>query len=340
MTARHLRARLLGALLVGLASVGCGELVAGPDPATDALTVFDHAAREVDLHYPFFALTGIDWPATVAAERRNLSATSTDPRLRTSLCALIGKLRSYHSNLVTPLGSCAYTGPLYRANFSRILLNTALPPLKQTGSGQMWYTVIGADIGYLYIPSFMGQDWGDEFDDVLDALGPVHGLVIDIRGNGGGSSSIAMAIAGRLTDEERVFQLGYFRNGPRHDDFTGGIEQRVTPEGRTHFGGPVALLTNRGNGSAAEDFVAMLRVLPRTFTVGDTTIGNSSSPLWRTLPNGWQMRIPQSMQLTPDGYNAEGRGYPPTIAVMLREADVQNDHDTIIDRAVMELRKR
>jgi C-terminal processing protease CtpA/Prc len=204
----------------------------------------------------------------------------------------------------------------------------------------MSYTVIGTDIGYVFIPSFLGQDWGDEFDDVLDALGPVHGVVIDIRDNGGGNSAIGLSIAGRLADEERVFQLGYFRNGPGHDDFTAGIEQRVTPTGRNHFGGPVALLTNRGNGSAAEDFVAMLRVLPRTFTVGDTTIGNSSNPLWRTLPNGWQLRIPQSIQLTPDGFNAEGRGYPPSIPETLDKLDMMNNHDTIIDRAVGELRRR
>jgi C-terminal processing protease CtpA/Prc len=74
--------------------------------------------------------------------------------------------------------------------------------------------------------------------------------------------------------------------------------------------------------------------------VGDTTIGNSSNPLWRTLPNGWQLRIPQSIQLTPDGFNAEGRGYPPSIPETLDKLDMMNNHDTIIDRAVGELRRR
>lgn len=340
MSAQGIRARLLAGLFVALASLGCGELVAGPDPGTDALTVFDAAAREIDLHYPFFAQTGIDWPATVAAERRNLTATSSDAKLRASLCALLSKLRSYHTNLVTTSGNCAYNGPLYAANFSRTLLTAALPALRTSRSGAISYTRIGTEIGYVFIPSFLGQDWGDEFDDVLDALGPVHGLAIDIRGNGGGNSSIGLAIAGRLADEEHVFQLARFRNGPGHDDFTAAIEQRIAPLGRNHFAGPVALLTNRSNGSAAEDFVAMLRVLPRTFTVGDTTIGNSSNPLWRTLPNGWQLRLPQSMQWTPDGFNAEGRGYPPTIPVNLDETDRQHDRDTIIDRAVAELRRR
>lgn len=340
MTGRRMRTIVATVLAAGLAAAGCGELVAGPDPSTNALSVFDAAANEIDLHYPFFAQNGIDWSGLVATERLNLRATSSDAKLRSTLCTLTGLLRSYHTTLTTPSGSCAYTGVPYPPNFSRTLLSAAIPSLRLTRSGQMSYAVIGGDIGYLYIPSFLGQDWGEEIDDVLDAFGPVHGVIIDIRGNGGGNGSIALAIASRLADREHVYQYGYFRNGPNHDDFTDGIPQGLAPRGRTHFGGPVALLTNRGNGSAAEDFIAMLRVLPNTFTVGDTTIGNSSNPLWRTLPNGWQLRIPQSMQRTPDGFNAEGKGYPPTIPVKLEQADFDRNHDTIIDRALVELRSR
>jgi Periplasmic protease len=340
MNRRKIRATLAVMVVAALTSLGCGELVAGPDPSTDALTVFDAAANEIDLHYPFFAQSGRDWPALVAIERQELRATSSDTRLRTTLCTLTELLRNYHTTLTTPSGTCAYTGVPYPPNFSRSLLTAAVPALRLTRSAQMSYAVIGGDIGYIYIPSFLGQGWGDEIDDILDAFGPVHGLIIDIRNNGGGNGGNALAIASRLADQEHVYQYGYFRNGPGHDDFTDGIPQSVVPRGRTHFSGPVALLTNRGNGSAAEDFVAMLRVIPTTFTVGDTTIGNSSNPLWRTLPNGWQLRIPQSKQLTPDGFNAEGVGYPPTYPVRLEQADFDRNHDTIIDRALAELRSR
>jgi hypothetical protein len=46
------------------------------------------------------------------------------------------------------------------------------------------------------------------------------------------------------------------------------------------------------------------------------------------------------MQRTPDGFDAEGQGYPPTIAVMLTDSDRLNNRDTIIGRAVAELRAR
>jgi hypothetical protein len=328
---------MLLAVAAALAA-GCGSLVAGPDPASDALTVFDAAWRQIELHYPNFAT--VDPTSTYVAARASLRPTSGTIQLRDALCRLLAALKSYHTTLSSPAGICGYGGNAFPANYSQPLLAIAVPGQRLTASRKMSYAVVAGDVGYVRIASFLGDGWGDEMDDVLDGLGAVRGLIVDIRGNGGGNDIVALAIAGRLTDVERVYQLERFRNGAARDAFTALIEQRLTPAGRQRFLGPVAVLTDRGDGSAAEDFIAMLRSIPTTFTVGDTTIGNSSNPLWRELPNGWQMRIPQSQQMTPDGYNAEGRGYPPTIVVRLAPADETRGVDTVIRRAIDELHRR
>ncbi|MDB4899525.1 MAG: peptidase [Gemmatimonadetes bacterium] len=332
------RRRWLVAAVVVVATMGCGSVIAGPDPSNDALSVYDAAWQQVDLHFPNFATT--DPTSTYVTQRAALTASSNSTQLRVALCRLLSALKSYHTTLTYPGGTCGYSGPMYPSNFSVPLLAIAVPVQHTTASHKMWYGVVGGDVGYVNIPSFIGDDWGDEMDDVLDALGPVRGLIFDIRGNGGGNEDVALAIAGRLTDEERVYQYSLFRDGPAHDDFTAPIEKRLPPRGRQRFHGPVAVLTDRGDGSAAEDFIAMLRVIPTTFTVGDTTIGNSSNPLWRELPNGWQMRIPQSQQISPDGFNAEGKGYPPTILVRLTSFDVGRGVDTVIRQAVAEIHRR
>jgi C-terminal processing protease CtpA/Prc len=190
----------------------------------------------------------------------------------------------------------------------------------------------------VFVPSFVGE-FGSEFDLVLRSLAGARALVIDIRDNGGGNEANGDAIASRLTRETRTYQLTRYRNGPRHTDFTSELEKKLRPSG-SRFDGPVALLTNRYNGSAAEDFVTMMRVIPTVFTVGDTTLGNASNPLHRELPNGWLMTIPQSVQMTPDRFVIEGLGLPPTFAVMQDTADTSAGTDTILAFALGELRRR
>jgi carboxyl-terminal processing protease len=102
----------------------------------------------------------------------------------------------------------------------------------------------------------------------------------------------------------------------------------------------VAVLTDRGDHSATEDFVMMMRVLPTAVVVGDTTFGTSSNPRIEPLANGWTLRIPQSVQTTPDGLVVEGRGLPPALAVRLDPADAARGADTILRAGVGELRRR
>jgi hypothetical protein len=334
----HYSRIIIGIAAGALLSAGCGML-AGPDQGTDAVTVFDAAWHEIDAHYSFFSYKHLDWDAEHARYRPQVQADST--ALRSVLCAMVNDLRSYHAGLYTsPTTICGYAGPRYPANFLRPLAESNVPGgIVPMAGGRFRVGHPSADIGYVGIPSFDGN-WGDQFDDVIDALGPVRALVIDIRGNPGGNDGNGLAIAGRLTDRTVVYQHARYRNGPGRNDFTADLDKTLAPRGRRHFSGPVALLTNRANGSAAEDFLTMMRVIPTVFTVGDTTIGNSSNPLLRELPNGWQLRVPQSIQMTPDGYIIEDRGLPPDFPVMLAPADSARGVDTILQRAIAELRRR
>lgn len=235
-------------------------------------------------------------------------------------------------------GTCGRPGQTAPRNYDRALVTARLQSARQT-TAHVEYGRLAPDIGYVYIPSFAGS-FGSEFETVLGALTGVQALVIDIRDNGGGNEGNGRDIAAAFTRVTRRYQLTRYRNGPRHDDFTPDLEKRIEPSGGAHFDGPVALITNRYNGSAAEDFVAMMRVIPSAFTVGDTTIGNSSNPLVRELPNGWLLTLPQSMQMTPDGTVIEGRGLAPTFPMMQSASDSTAGLDTLLEFAIAELRRR
>jgi carboxyl-terminal processing protease len=201
-----------------------------------------------------------------------------------------------------------------------------------------YHADITTNYGTFGIPSFGGAGWGGEIVDVFDALGSVPGLIVDIRNNNGGSEDIALDVASHFTDSKRVYRSAQFRDGRAHGDFGPTTTFSVAPKS-PRFAGPVALLTNRFDGSAAEEFTLMMRILPTVVTVGDTTLGLGSNPLRITLSNGWSYRVPQSIQKAPDGFVYQWHGLPPRIAVSWTDADTSGGHDPYVDAALAELRR-
>ena len=80
--------------------------------------------------------------------------------------------------------------------------------------------------------------------------------------------------------------------------------------------------------------------LAAVVAVGDTTLGLGSNSMAVTLSNGWRLRVPRSMQSTPDGFVYQWRGLPPHVAVPWAVADTAAGRDPYLEAAVVELRKR
>src|SRR5215208_5389516 len=52
-------------------------------------------------------------------------------------------------------------------------------------------TTDGSKIGYIFIPTFFDETIPQQIEDALNEFGPLDGLILDLRTNGGGSSSVA-----------------------------------------------------------------------------------------------------------------------------------------------------
>jgi len=355
-----------GAAVAG--ALACADPVVGPDPGAEPAAVFDAAWQAFDRHFAFFGDKQLDWDLAYADHRPRVPAAggtaAAERQLFDAVCALVRATGSLHSTLVAPTvggasGTCApdlgqrgtfFDPRLVRGRYVRSFGATASTRI---GFGPLppWATIEastrrdGGTIGYVAIPSFAGAGWGGEIDDAVATLearsraeapsAPGLGaLIIDVRGNGGGDEATARAVAARFVDQERVYALRRFRDGPARGALGPPAEARVAPAGR-RFAGRVVVLTDRGTASAAEDFVLMMRVVPGAVVVGDTTSGTASQPLPRQLPNGWWLRVPASMELTPDGaFVVEGRGLPPDVAAPSAPADVERDLDAPLSAAV------
>jgi carboxyl-terminal processing protease len=95
----------------------------------------------------------------------------------------------------------------------------------------------------------------------LNAQG-VQGLIVDLRGNGGGSLAEAVSLTGLFIPEGPVVQT----RGP-----DGGVEVEADKDPTELYAGPLIVLTNRFSASASEILAGALDDYGRAVIVGDTS---------------------------------------------------------------------
>ena len=315
-----------------------------PPPSASALELFDSLWEDFDRNYSFFVLKGIDWNDSRTRFRSQLSSTSTDSELFDVLSSMLLELEDPHVRLDTPLGDSLYTGwfDQYPVNFDESIVmatylgqNAMTSPLSSMVFGQ-----IDADIGYLRVHSLGGTGHDSDIDSILGQLAGVRGLVIDLRGNGGGNDRNGADIASRFADATRLYRRIWFRDGPNHDDFGPFIDDFISPTGAESFLGPVAVLTNRGTISSAESLVLAFAVFPSARSFGDFTGGGSANPEQRQWANSWTYTVSRWIEFRPDGTTFEGVGIEPDVRTDISAADAAALRDTILDEAISDLRSR
>lgn len=300
---------------------GCNDLFLPKDPPNTPIENFDLLWKEFDAHYSFFIYKKINWDSLYTIYRPQITDKTNDQTLFDTMSGLLSHLKDGHVSLISPFDSYSYDDwfTSHHDHFNLDLIRNYYLKLNYTisKSRKMLYGQITPQIGYIYIISFLGSNWPDELDTILNDLNDTKGLIIDIRDNFGGNDNVMLATAGHFTDKKRLFRYIKYRNGPKHDDFTKPIGGYVEPEGQKRFTGNIVVLTNRGVFSAAESFVMAMSSLPYVTTIGDTTGGGSANPIERELPNGWSYSISTWIESTPQGKIYEGTGIPPDITVPL-----------------------
>lgn len=143
--------------------------------------------------------------------------------------------------------------------------------LTEYAQGRVSYADLPGDRGYLRISGFGGYTDADdqtsnaaELARALDAVftprraGALRGLVIDVRINGGGSDSLGLQVASRLTGRPYLAYAKRARNDPRDPArFTTPQPIEVRPHAHP-YRGPVAILTGGSTFSAGETFIQAL----------------------------------------------------------------------------------
>lgn len=125
-----------------------------------------------------------------------------------------------------------------------------------------------APLGVIEIPSFYNGLTG-HVRKLIDELKTqnVSGIIIDLRGNGGGSLNESRTLTGLFIDSGPVVQV---RSG------NGRVDIERDSDGVIHYDGPLTVLVDRYSASASEIFAAAMQDYNRAIVIGEQTFGKGT----------------------------------------------------------------
>lgn len=260
---------------------------------------------------------------------------------------MLDHLRDGHVNLSSSFNTSYYKKwwSDYPQDFNKRCLEEYYLKFQGLTTSGMRYAVMTKDsVGYIYYPSFSTPIGDTNLDYVLAILQKTHGLIIDIRDNGGGLLTNVPTLVSRFIDKKTVG--GYIRHktGPGQNDFSKPFEYSYSPCSDKHVsykGRPLAVLTNRSCYSAANDFVAVMKTLPQVEIIGARTGGGGGLPFSSELPNGWAIRFSASPITDPDDKpTEEGIDPSPGCEVHCTPEELAAGKDAILDFALKRMAER
>ncbi|GIU16888.1 tail-specific protease [Shewanella sp. c952] len=136
-------------------------------------------------------------------------------------------------------------------------------------------------VGVIQIPGFymnLSKDVSKELAELKEAK--VEGIIIDLRGNGGGALTEATLLTGLFIEQGPVVQIR---------DANGRVSQNRDNDGRVTYDGPLTVMVDRYSASASEIFAAALQDYDRALIVGESTFGKGTVQQHKSLGRIYDM---------------------------------------------------
>lgn len=166
-----------------------------------------------------------------------------------------------------------------------------------------------------------------------------EGIVLDLRGNGGGDAEAMADVASLFLDEGT--NLGRFA-----DRSGASFELQTFPNrlwrssAATPIKLPLVVLTSENTSSAAEILAATLQAKGRAYVIGSGTCGCVLAIRSRhALPDGGVLDVSEYDYKTAGGMRLEGAGIKPDKVTPLTRADIYSRHDRALEHAFESLEK-
>ena len=157
----------------------------------------------------------------------------------------------------------------------------------------------------------------------------VKGIVLDLRGNGGGYLTAANEISGLWLNDKLVVEER--SEGRRSKPLKSGNNAVLD-------GVPTYVLVDGGSASASEIVAGALRDNEAAKLVGEKTFGKGSVQELVPLQNGGELKVTVAKWFTPGGKNISEEGIVPDTEIKLTDDDVKQGRDAQKEKAFELLR--
>jgi carboxyl-terminal processing protease len=164
---------------------------------------------------------------------------------------------------------------------------------------------------FLYVRIYQFGDGTErEFDSQLQAgLPGARGMVLDLRDNGGGLVTAAVAVISRFVARGEAFEERG-RDGKTDRKYVQGDHPAAALP-------PLVVLVNGSSASASEIVAGSLQAHRRASLVGTRTFGKGSVQVDYPLHDGGDLHLTVEHWFLPDGRSINGHGLNPDVAVSL-----------------------
>ena len=183
------------------------------------------------------------------------------------------------------------------------------------------------DIAYIQLLTFGADTAPDLKRSLRDLLrdDPV-GLILDLRGNGGGFLNSSIDVASEFIPEG-VILIERFGDGEEtiHRARSGGRATEIN----------LVVLVDGGTASASEIVAGAVQDHERGLLVGETTFGKGSVQNWVELDNNQgAIRVTIARWYTPEDRLIHGIGLNPDVEVLIPESGLEEGEDPQLDEAI------
>ena len=178
--------------------------------------------------------------------------------------------------------------------------------------------ILGGNVRYLRISGFqwVNDQTGAAYDAAMHFLRDGDAVIIDLRGNGGGSHAAVRYLLSHFMDGDQL-DITFHQAGQEM------IQSRTLeylPAGRI-MGKPIYVLIDKGVGSAAEAFAYDVRQFQLGTLIGATTGGAANNNEFSPIAPGFMLSVSTGRPVHPvSKSNWEAVGVAPDVAVDPKQA--------------------